>query len=98
MQVRFRSTNLQQAYEQSGTAAQLYGQAVGRKYIMRIDALLAAKDWSQVRAARYLRAHPLKGARQGQWALDLTGRMRLIVLPSVNGEEVEVREVSKHYD
>jgi proteic killer suppression protein len=46
-----------------------------------------------------LRCHPLKGDRKGEFAVNLTGFMRLIF--TVENEQlriVMIEEVSKHYD
>ena len=42
-----------------------------------------------------LRLHPLTGDRQGQYALTLTGRWRLIL--TVAGDTAIIEEVSSHY-
>jgi len=45
---------------------------------------------------RHLRLHQLTGDRQGQWALDLTERWRLVVgVPAP--DTVMIEEVSQHY-
>lgn len=64
---------------------------------MRVLTLQSARDVQEVRGLASLRAHSLRGARKGQWALDLTARYRLIVRPSQNGRAVVIEEVSSHY-
>jgi proteic killer suppression protein len=45
-----------------------------------------------------LRFHPLKGDREGQFALTLIDRFRLIVsFPDQDRKTVQVEEVSAHY-
>jgi plasmid maintenance system killer protein len=97
MDVSFRNNRLQHAYQKSEIAIRRWGQAAGRKYIQRIEMLHAAKDFGDVQQVRSLRAHPLKGKRGGEWALDLTESWRLIVRPSKSGQEISVEEVSQHY-
>lgn len=97
MQVSFRTRQLQRAFEESKQAIRLWGKAVARTYVMRIVTLQSARDFADVRRLASLRAHPLRGARQGQWALDLTARYRLIVRPSSDSEGVMIEEVSSHY-
>lgn len=58
----------------------------------------------------YVRIHPLKHDRKGQWAISLFSQYRLIFLPlDENGEysnvrefrnisQIEIIEVSKHYE
>ena len=46
-----------------------------------------------------LRCHKLRGKRQGQWAVNLTGFYRLLF--TLEGKKLEIaciEEVSKHYD
>jgi len=46
-----------------------------------------------------LRCHPLRGDREGQWAIKLTGNYRMIF--TLRGDKMEIariEEVSKHYD
>jgi len=97
LEVAFRTRQLQRAFEEGRQAARLWGQAVGRKYVARIVALQSARHFEEVRALAALRAHPLRGVREGQWALDLTARYRLIVRPSSDGASVMIEEVSSHY-
>jgi hypothetical protein len=75
----------------------MWGEAVARKYITRVITLQSAPDFDSIKKLVSLRAHPLRGARAGQWALDLTGRYRLIVRPSRDGKSIVIDEVSSHH-
>lgn len=97
MEVTFRTRRLQRAFEESSQAVRLWGEAVARKYVTRIVTLQSARDFREVRRLASLRAHPLRGKREGQWAVDLTARYRLIITPSSDGEAVVIEEVSSHY-
>lgn len=97
MHVYFRTSQLERAFEESDRAVRRWGEPVARKYITRIIQLANAQDYADIRKLASLRTHPLKGDRKGQWALDMTGRWRLIVEPSRNGREVTILEVSQHY-
>jgi proteic killer suppression protein len=97
LEVAFRTRQLQRAFEESKHGVRLWGQVVARKYVTRLVTLQSARNFEEVRRLAALRVHPLRGARQGQWALDLTARYRLIVRPSRDGEEVLIEEVSGHY-
>jgi hypothetical protein len=59
---------------------------------------LASLDhWAEAFERRSWRAHPLKGARRAEHAIDLGQRWRLIV--SIQGDAaVTIEEVSDHYD
>lgn len=98
MDVSFKTSKLRRAYEEADRAYREWGKQVGRKYIQRVGMLYDMPTFEGIKQARALRAHPLKGSQVGDWALDLTGDVRLIVVPSRDGRSVEVKEVSKHYD
>jgi proteic killer suppression protein len=97
VKVAFRTRQLERAFEETKQGVRLWGEAVAGKYVMRILTLQSARDFADVRRLASLRAHPLRGRREGQWALDLTSRHRLIVRVSRDGEEVTIEEVSSHY-
>ena len=99
MEVRFRTRKLQKRYETSREAERAYGRDVARRYIERINILKQVHDIEELCTMPSLRCHPLKGERQGEWAINLTGFYRLIfTLEGVNLEIVCVEEVSKHYE
>lgn len=95
--IDFRTGQLERAFQESDRAIRCWGAPVGRKYITRIVQLENARDFDDVRALVSLRAHPLKGERRGQWALDMTERWRLIIEVSKDGRDVTILEVSRHY-
>lgn len=97
VRVEFGSNQLRRAYEQSAQAIRKWGAVVAQKYIGRTDALFAAENFEVIKQLRSLRAHPLERRYEGQWALDLTGRWRLIVTPSEDGKSVTIEEVTNHY-
>ena len=97
MQVRFRTTLLRRCYEDVDRASRRWGPAVGRKYIQRITILLAAGKFTDLFEIKSLRLHPLKGDRQGQYAIALSGRWRLILTYDESEEAVSVEEVTTHY-
>ena len=99
MQIEFRTKKLQKQYVQQNLAVKAYGNEVARKYIQRINIIKHAKDFDELSGLPGLRCHPLKGDREGQYAIDLTGFYRLIfTLVGESLEIVQIEEVSKHYD
>ena len=99
MLVKFRTKALRNQYETSGKAIAAYGKAVGRKYIQRINIIKTTRNINELAGIRALRCHPLKGKRDGEWAIDLSDFYRLIF--TVQGDKMEIiriEEVSKHYD
>ena len=98
MQVKFRTRQLQRCYESHAAATRRWGATVARRYVQRINDVYAAETIEDLYRIPPLRFHPLKGDRQGQYALSLTDRVRLIV--SVAGEArliVGGEGVRKHY-
>ncbi len=79
LDVRFRTRRLQRCFEQSEDAARSWGPEVGRRYIQRVAALLAAERVSDLYNVRALDLRPLTGDRRGQYAIRLTGQMRVII-------------------
>lgn len=97
MNIAFRTRRLERAYEESARAIRLWGEPGARKYITRIVELINARDFDDIKKLAALRTHPLRGKREGQWAIDMTDRWRLIVERSAVGNEVTILEVSRHY-
>lgn len=97
MRIAFRTKRLCQAYEEVDRAIRLWGLDVARKYIQRVEAIYAAQNFDVIKRIRAFEPHELKGQRAGEWALALTRRWRLIVIPSEDGETVTIKEVTKHY-
>ena len=99
MEVRFKTIKLEKCYRESRQAERKFGQQVGRRYIERVNIIKRTRSIDDLRGLPGLRCHPLKGDRQGQWAIKLTGFYRLIF--TLEGEALEIariEEVSKHYD
>lgn len=99
MQVLFRTNKLEKCFLDSKTAFRTFGQEVGERYIQRIQIMQATPDLRLLMLLPRLRCHALKGDRAGEWAINLTGQIRLI-FTIVNQEltVVQIEEVSKHYD
>ena len=98
MEVAFRTRKLQRQYERLADATRAYGNEVGRKYIVRINLMKQARDIEELRQLPALHCHPLKGDREGQWAVTLAGFHRLVF--TLEGDRLEIamiEEVSKHY-
>lgn len=97
MEVQFRSRRLRQRYERSADAIRAWGPDVGRRYIQRVEALFAAERIHDLYQVRAFDLHPLAGDRDGQFAIRLTGQMRLIV--TTDGDRhVTVEEVVDYHD
>jgi plasmid maintenance system killer protein len=97
VRIVFRTAKLRRAYEEVDRAIRLWGWEVAPKYISRVNAIYAAQNFDVIKRIRAFDPHELKGQRAGEWALALTRRWRLIVIPSEDGETVTIKEVTKHY-
>ena len=98
MDVIFRTKKLRKCYLDSQFAIRTWGDKVARKYIQRIDIIQETRSLNELCQLPGLNFHPLKGKREGQYAVSLTGFWRLIF--TLHGEQLEIvqiEEVSKHY-
>lgn len=99
LQVLFRTHKLEKCFLDSKLAFRTFGQDVGERYIQRIQILQAIPNVPMLQALPMLRCHALKGNRAGEWAINLTGQIRLIfTIISQELTIVQIEEVSKHYD
>ena len=99
MQIQFRTKKLEKQYAQHKLAVKAYGVKVARKYVQRINIIKETKDFDELSVLPGLKCHQLKGDREGQYAINLTGFYRLIfTLVGESLEIVQIEEVSKHYD
>lgn len=97
MRILFRSSSLQQCADDETEARRQWGTQTGRAYISLMRRIEVASSFQSLYDVRSLNLHSLMGNRRGQFAIRLTGRMRLIVEPGEDANEIIVLEVSKHY-
>lgn len=75
MEITFADTRLESICQQNKLATKAIGAQSATKLKLRLTELFAAETVKDLVAGR---PHPLKGARDGQFALDLSGGNRLI--------------------
>ena len=97
MRLRFRRKRLERCAFEGSAAKQAWGPDVGRRYPERIAELLAASSWEALEALRSLNLHALKGDRQGQYAINLTGRWRIIIARGEADDELIVLNVEDYH-
>jgi len=97
MDVEFASRQLLRRYESSSEAIRAWGQQVARKYIQRVDILYAVKNLEELYQIRSLKFHKLTGEREGQYAIVLDHRWRLIVTYVEAESKIRIEEVTHHY-
>lgn len=101
MYIEFRTGRLERCYRERRVREATWGKAVAQKYIQAVDLLKAADHPSDLRQFRSLNYHPLTADRQGQHALYLGKRERLIFSVREAGDEMiaRIEKVSTtHYD
>lgn len=79
MEIRFRDKKVQDVCEKQALAVKRLGEIGARKLRSRLGDLSAASCVTDLVAGN---PHPLKGDRQGQFALDLAGGWRLVFVPA----------------
>ena len=97
MIIKFRNRTLRERYEDANKGTREWGPQVAHRYIQRIEQIEAMPTFHSLFSIRSLRLHPLKGGRQGQYALTLVGRYRLIIERDDAPDAVIVSEISNHY-
>ncbi len=99
MYIRFRTRKLEKCYLSVREGSRAWGDEVARRYIQRVDVLKAIEQLDDLVTLPQLRFHPLAGNRKGQYAINITGFMRLIfTLEKGEPVVIKIEEVSKHYD
>ncbi|VAX11639.1 hypothetical protein MNBD_GAMMA26-32 [hydrothermal vent metagenome] len=81
MDITFINDKMKRLSENHRVAERQFGAACARKLRVRLADLEAAATVSDLVAGR---PHPLKGDRQGQFAVDLAGGIRLVFEPNHN--------------
>lgn len=82
MEVLFRTKRLQRVCNSEQEIMRKFGQACGRKLRRRLADLAAATSLAELSTVLPARCHPLKGKREGQFAVDLEHPFRLILQPA----------------
>ena len=84
-----------------------YGSEVAQKLPLRIKQLKSFTSLDEIPTNPPFRRHKLTGKRQEQFAINITGQYRLIFKSKENNiiiedlkeiKEIEIMEVSKHYE
>ena len=98
MIVLYRTRGLKRASEDVSEAIRRWGPQAGPRYVQRVQVLATLPRWADVFTIRSWRTHPLKGAKRGRHAIDLTrGAWRMEVAADPDGTAVMIEEVNNHY-
>lgn len=79
MEIRFKDKKLRELCEKQTVAKKKLGDVCARRLRTRLADLQAVDHVSELTVGN---PHPLKGDRQGQFALDLAGGWRLVFAPA----------------
>ena len=78
MQVKFRTSELREAFERHQRGVRLWGEEVARRYIQRVKILEAAESVDDLFKIPPLKFHPLTGDGKEKYSVVLVGRSRMI--------------------
>ena len=110
MKLKYRSKKLENMCENPRYNKELvkkYGVDIAKKLPQRIKELKAFDSLNDVPTNPPFRRHKLTGDRNGQFAVNITEQSRLIFRQKENSiiierlseiKEIEIMEVSKHYE
>ena len=82
MDVAFRTRKLERTFNSAAALQKAYGARMAKVIMTRLAVLRAAPNLAAVPTTRPDRAHPLKGDREGQFAVDLVHPQRLVFEPN----------------
>lgn len=88
MEVRYKNKKLARLCTDKKLAYRIYGDKVAEKLFRHLVTLTLASSIDMLLTNRVARCHPLKGDRDGEYAMDLVGGYRLVF--SQHEEYVEV--------
>ena len=97
MHVAFRTRQLERCALNRTEAIKKWGRDVGSRYPNRIAELLAAPSWEALEALHSLGLHPLAGDRQGQHAIRITGKWRIILDRGGAEDEIIILNVEDYH-
>ncbi len=82
MTIDFKTSRLQKLFNSKKALVREYGQKDAKRIALRMAVLAAATNLSAVPTSKPERCHPLKGNRQGEFAVDLIQPRRLVFCPN----------------
>lgn len=98
MEVEFSTGRLERCFGSLREATREWGPVVAARYIDRIRQIQSTNSFHELYSYRTFRLHPLHGEYSGRFAINLTGRYRLIVGCGASDDLLVVYEVTIHYD
>ena len=97
MKVEFANNRLRRRYQSFADASRAWGNVIARRYIQRVDEIIAAENLNDLYHVPWYRLHRLSGQRAGQLSMALDRRWRLIFIYIQAENTVRIEEVTNHY-
>lgn len=82
MTIDFKTSRLQKLFNSKKALVREYGEKDAKRIALRMAVLDAATNLAAVPTSKPERCHPLKGDRQGEFAVDLIHPRRLVFCPN----------------
>lgn len=103
MKITYKTKKLEKICTDYSKATSECGTQIAKKLYIRLVELESAQSLQDIKMINSARLHPLSGKREGEYAVDLTGNYRLILIAS-NGEikleridEVRLEEIVDYH-
>ena len=82
MTIDFKTSRLQKLFNSKKALVREYGEKDAKRIALRMAVLANAPNLATVPTSKPERCHPLKGDRQGEFAVDLIHPRRLVFCPN----------------
>lgn len=94
MEIQYRDSKIEKVCLSIKEAKKKHGE-LAEKIHLRIKQLVAADNLEDAMAIRSMRLHPLKGERDGEYAVSLSGNYRMIFTPvEKNGRLCQIKIIT----
>ncbi len=82
VEITFRTRKLARTFNSQRELQRAYGRRMAQRIMSRLAVLNSARTLADVPSTRPERCHPLRGEREGQYAVDLVHPQRLVFKPN----------------
>ncbi|MDE0001571.1 MAG: killer suppression protein HigA [Rhodospirillaceae bacterium] len=82
MDITFRTRKLEKTFNSERELQKAYGKRMAERLMSRLAVLKNARTLADVPSTKPERCHPLKGRREGQYAVELVHPRRLVFKPN----------------
>jgi proteic killer suppression protein len=81
MYIKFKTKKLKKLCESHKELCKNWNLEVGKKIVMRLDAIRAASNLAVLRTLPQLHFHKLRGDKEGAYAITVHGKVRMVLEP-----------------